>query len=246
MHGNTTSPDLTEAARFLTALDPTATKFCFQTFDDSKARRDRTLTKILHGTLAEHAAELERLNQKGAGIFVTVNETDGAGRMNENITRVRALYVDLDGAPLGPVQAHKVHPHIVIETSPGRWHAYWRVDGMALEHFTPAQEALSEAFDGDRSVKALPHVMRLPGFFHRKAEPYMAHIIETHDAPPCPAAWFERAEQEPRRASDDVEIDPDKAIAALDAMPNDADEDWVVQNRGFRRRCGRWEARRSF
>jgi hypothetical protein len=44
------------------------------------------------------------LNREGAGVFVTVNETDLKGRTAKNITSVRAVFVDLDGAPLEPVR----------------------------------------------------------------------------------------------------------------------------------------------
>jgi hypothetical protein len=120
-------PDRNEAERFLAALDPDATFFTFQTFDDDKERRDKKLARVLHGTLAKHWDALVRLNEQGAGIFVTVNETDGKGRKTENIVKIRALYVDLDGAPLEPVLANGRPPHIVTETSPGRWHVFWRV-----------------------------------------------------------------------------------------------------------------------
>jgi hypothetical protein len=41
---------------------------------------DPRLTKVLHGTLAEHWDELVKINNRGAGIYVTINETDGLGR----------------------------------------------------------------------------------------------------------------------------------------------------------------------
>ena len=79
-------PNLKEAAKFLRYLDSATEKFTFQTFDDrGKGKdKDRTLARILHGTLKEHASTLIDLNQRGAGIFVSVNETDGAGRESEH------------------------------------------------------------------------------------------------------------------------------------------------------------------
>jgi hypothetical protein len=44
-------PDRDEAERFLIALDPCATYFSFQTFDDDASRKD-DLAYILHGSLA--------------------------------------------------------------------------------------------------------------------------------------------------------------------------------------------------
>lgn len=189
MTANTLNVDIDEAKRFLKALDPTTEKFTFQTFDDKG--KNNAFAKILHGTLDEHAGELRRLNEMGAGVFVTVNETDFKGRAAKNITRVRAVYVDLDGAPLEPVTAHKFPPHIVVDSSPERWHAYWLVEGMELSDFSTVQEALVQAFDGDPSVTDLPRVMRLPGFFHQKSkEPFQTRVIRSEEQPPYPASHF--------------------------------------------------------
>jgi putative DNA primase/helicase len=144
------SANQNEALRFLLHLDPAATFFTFQTFDDNEERAaafkakhkhaDWKITRVLHGSLDQHAAALNALNAQGAGVFVTVNETDGKGRKEGNIVRIRAAFADLDGAPLEPVLANGMQPHIVTETSPGRWHAYWRVCDLPLERVpTPAR-----------------------------------------------------------------------------------------------------------
>ena len=72
-------PNLPEATLFLDTLEPQG-KFTFQTFDDDQSRNDKNLVRVLHGTLNNHAANLTSLNQKGAGIFVTVNQTNLKGR----------------------------------------------------------------------------------------------------------------------------------------------------------------------
>lgn len=148
----------------------------FQTFADS-ARKLPGLSRILHGTFAEHAATLAELNARGAGIFFMVNAGDSKGRRAGNVQRVRALFVDLDGSPLEPVQAAKLPPHCIVESSPGRWHAYWLVTDCPLDTFKPTQQALARHFDADRRVCDLPRVMRLPGFDHRKREPYTSRIV---------------------------------------------------------------------
>lgn len=182
--------DLTEAARFLHALDPAVTTFCFQTFDDDVNRKDGTLARVLHGSLDEHAAALTRLSQRGAGVFLTINETDGHGRKTENIVRVRAVFVDLDGAPLEPCMQARLKPHIVVESSPTRWHCYWRVTSMPLDQFEGAQRELIDRFNSDGSVHDLPRVMRLPGFVHQKGKPHLTRVVSLNDAPAYPAANF--------------------------------------------------------
>jgi hypothetical protein len=224
--------DLAEAERFLTLLDPTATEFEFRTFDDDKDRKDENLTRTFFGALAEHAAELKRLNDNGAGVFVTVNETDGKGRKAENIIKVRAVFIDLDGAPLPPIMAIRSKPHIVVETSPGKFHVYWLVEGLPLQDFTAVQKDLIEVFQSDDVIHDLPRVMRLPGFFHRKREPFIIRIYSAHQSPPYPETHFRRAPTEQHHSSDDkepaTEIDLILAAGALELIPTSSK--WKYRN----------------
>ena len=89
--------DRGDARRFLEKLDP-CNSFTFQTFDDSDDKR-KSLVEVPHGSLEENFTLLEKLNDRGAGIFVTINKTDLKGRKTLNIERIRAVFVDLDGAP---------------------------------------------------------------------------------------------------------------------------------------------------
>ena len=90
----------TDADTFLRMLGGRHT---FLTFGEGGAKGKPRFTRPLHGTLAEHAETLAGLNARGAGVFVMVNEGDSKGRKATNVQRVRALFVDLDGAPLEPV-----------------------------------------------------------------------------------------------------------------------------------------------
>jgi RepB DNA-primase N-terminal domain len=179
-----------DAERFLKLLDPTVDGFTFQTFDDSGAKRPG-LARIFNGTLAQHWETLCRLNAQGAGVYVTVNATDGKGRATGNIKRVRALFVDLDGAPLEPPM--RSDPHIVVTSSPGRFHTYWRVSDVPLDQFTDLQRGLIALFDGDPKVFDLPRVMRLPGFFHCKGDPFLSRIVASFDDPAYHACDFDFA-----------------------------------------------------
>ena len=87
------APDFDEAAAFLEALEPGAS-FTFQTFDDSPSKRC-DLVRQHHGTLAACWDDLAALNRQGAGVFVTVNATDGQGRKAANVTGVRGVFADL-------------------------------------------------------------------------------------------------------------------------------------------------------
>ena len=74
-------------------------------------------------------------------------------------------FVDLDGAPLEPVMSWTLPPHIVVESSPARYHAYWLVDSaVALTDFSGLQKRLAKLLGGDSAVHDLPRVLRLPGW----------------------------------------------------------------------------------
>lgn len=149
----------------------------FQTFADDKTRPGAAkLSQVLHGDLATWGSFLRQRNAEGAGVFVMVNAGDGKGRTATNVTAVRALFVDLDGSPLAPVLEAGLEPHIVVESSPRRWHAYWLVTDCPLDQFKPMQQALAAKFNGDKAVCDLPRVMRLPGFLHQKDEPFETRI----------------------------------------------------------------------
>jgi putative DNA primase/helicase len=181
-------PNRDTVEAFLSALDPSATRWTFQTFDDNKKRAkaykdkykqaDPNFTRIRHGSLDRRWDELVELNRRGAGIYITVNETDFAGRETKNIVRVRAVFVDMDGAPF-PESLH-LNPHIIVQSSPGGWHLYWRVKDCLRDQFESAQKRLIKHYKSDPSVHDLPRVMRIPGFFHRKAEPFCSQLIMAH------------------------------------------------------------------
>ena len=173
------TPNLDEARRFLDALAP-GEQVTFQTFDDTPAKRPM-LAHTRHGTLEEHADFLARMNAKGAGVFVTVNATDGKGRKLGNVTRPRALFADFDHpAPdtLERLRADALPPSIVVESSAGKLHAYWPSDALELAAFKALQQRVASTWGSDPSVCDLPRVMRLPGFLHQKGEPQLTRLIE--------------------------------------------------------------------
>ena len=173
------------AEQFLTLLAEGEDEFTFQTFDDNKARKDSGLTRIFNGTLDQHIGELLRLNKLGAGIYVTVNETDLKGRSKGNIVRVRAVFQEADrpGVPI-PTLA----PHIVVQTSPGKFHRYWLTDEneSALGQFAGVMRTMVEQYGSDPNAQDLSRVLRLPGFFHLKdsVNPFLVSVMETSQLRP--------------------------------------------------------------
>lgn len=181
--------DKSMAEAFLHLLDPKGV-FTFQTFDDDAKRKNPALGNVHHGTLSQYYEKLNAWNRHGAGVFVMVNEGDGkihegtrTCRTNNNVVRIRSIFADLDGAPLEPILQAPAEPQIIVESSPGKWHAYWLTSDTALTEFRGVQKALATKYKSDPAVCDLARVMRLPGFYHRKGESVMTRLMKPASVP---------------------------------------------------------------
>ena len=176
------SIDATEARRFLRRLDPATETWCFRTIADSQVSRG---ARNHDGDLRQLLPQLQAAQQQDAGVFVVIN---AGGHRKDEITRVRAVFADTDGAPLEPILQCGLVPHLVVESSPGKWHVYWLVDGLALEDFARVQKSIAHEFHSDNVVCDLPRVMRLPGSWHLKGEPWQVVVRMENDHPPYAAS----------------------------------------------------------
>ncbi|MFT4195951.1 DNA-primase RepB domain-containing protein [Ottowia sp.] len=173
-------PDINHARLFLELLDAAPNSFTFQFFPERPG--SNVYARTLHGSLDQHADTLIKANLSGAGICVMVNAGDQRGRKAENVHRVRAHYVDLDKCGIDPLFTAELPPHIVVESSPGKWHAYWlAAPETPLDEFPAVQKALAKRFSGDPAVSDPSRVMRLPGFYHQKKEPFMTLMQQGKD-----------------------------------------------------------------
>lgn len=172
------TPDLDQAATFLAALDPEEDRFTFQYFGEHPASTVRA--RHLHARFADAASMLAEVNAAGAGIFVTVNRTDGHGRTAANIVGLRSLFIDCDGPRARPLA---LPPSLNVETSPLRGHHYWLLaPGEPLAGFRGAQEALADYYATDPTVTDLGRVLRLPGFRNMKHEPVPVRLLRCNAA----------------------------------------------------------------
>lgn len=225
--------DLGIAKGFLNKLDPNTSNFTFQTFDDNKDRKDPKLIRILNGTLEEHATALINLNAKGAGVFITVNQTDGTGRKKENIMGIRALWVEDDN---GNAPAIPIEPHMKIESSPGKYHSYILVTGAILDEFEPVQQRLVDDYGSDPNAKDRSRVLRLPGFYHQKGDPHLVNILNSNQIPPYD--WSEikghfnpviKTIKPIFKQSVTIKTDMSEVKAALEQLdPNMNRDEWIL------------------
>lgn len=189
------------AAPFLATLlgctqyDAVRTPLTWQIFPDGNKEKNSHLIKVLHGNFKDLAKDLDALNKSGAGIFVTVNETDLKGRTKANIKAIRACWADLDTKDVtihfDENQTSPLNPTMKVQSGHGT-HLYWVLKEPVTA--TPDNKHLQEqvlksiqnnmaAFGADPAVCEVARVMRVPGFFNRKAEPYPLVSLVQHDGP---------------------------------------------------------------
>lgn len=231
---------------FFRVLAPEAETVRIQTFDDSGKRPELAKQFDIDPEKPEHFKKLDRLNKQNAGIFWAVNVIEkGKPRRNENVTEARVGFADFDGPPLP--DKWEIEPHLIVQTSPGKFHSYWIVDGLPLDQFPRVQKAIAEKLGSDPAVCDLSRVARVPGFRHCKnpdpskqplvetihsdehQQPYaLAQITEafmpkaTPQAAPGAASGAADAIQAlgQRNAPQDDRFDPLEAIRAIQAAEN--------------------------
>jgi hypothetical protein len=202
------TPFLDETRRFLAALDPNpGARFGFATFDDNHERGDRRLAMRLYGTLdqavrltgggkgktSETAGLLSWLQDRGAGVFVTIQQLDGLGATERHVNRVRAFHADADDDQQLEnlnrfAKQSGLLPSILVAsggiTARGitKVQAYWRLADCPVARFAEVQALLLSRSGTDPATKDLARVFRLPGFIHQKREPRLTRILAVSDA----------------------------------------------------------------
>lgn len=178
--------NLDAAASFLQIISPNEQEFHFAHFDDHKDRKNKALTGERYGTLQQWRGHLDKAEKAGCGVFFTVQRTDGRGRKASNIAEYRLIFAEWDNKGV-PLPDWPILPHAVVESSPGKFHVYWRVSGLCADTFKSIM-ARMVAMGSDPAAKDAARVLRLPGTLHQKdpAAPFMVRLVENFDAPPYP------------------------------------------------------------
>src|ERR1700732_638653 len=113
--------------------------------------------------------------KEGFDIYVGMNALKPTAfkRTKEDILAIRHLYVDLDHH--GPVSLARIEkstlvppPNYVLNTSPDKFQAIWRVEDFELAEAETRLHAMAREFDGDKAATDAARVLRLPGFLNKK------------------------------------------------------------------------------
>ena len=151
-------------------LDSDANSFLIVAFDDKKDNKNKVHHRTLRpGDISKNFGLMNSSNSYG--LFVTVNKFKDNRRVLENFISARAVFCEYDkkdGKPSFPIP-----PNIIVNSSPGKYHFYWLTETDNLEEWNGVQQQIVEKYDGDKNARDACRVLRIPGFFHNKGEPFM-------------------------------------------------------------------------
>jgi hypothetical protein len=132
--------------------------------------------------------QLSAANHAGENIYAGVNpRRERGGSTASDVRLARCLCADWDGHSLENVQriidtARLPPPTLRIHSGHG-FHAYWKLlDPVAdLTQWTILQKRLIATVNSDPIVHDAPRIMRLPGFWNRKEQPFVPCYIVAAD-----------------------------------------------------------------
>jgi hypothetical protein len=107
-----------------------------------------------------------RKAEEGREVYFCAHLLTGAKREKEKAAEISALWVDLDGAP---VPNGSLSPTAVVESSPGRFHAYWRLtDPIPPKAAEDLNKRIAREIGADPSGFDLTQLLRVPGTTNHK------------------------------------------------------------------------------
>ena len=118
---------------------------------------------------------LRFLNKEGYEIYVSMNTLrEGShGRKKTDVSQIRHVYLDFDDNGTEAVRQMMTHsgtprPNHLIESSPGKWQAIWRVQGFEMLEAENLMRRMVRKFGADPAAVDSARVLRLPGFYNHK------------------------------------------------------------------------------
>ena len=98
-------------------------------------------------------------------------------RKTANVVRRRAIFAELDGGL--PDRPWPIEPSMLIESSPGKFHAAVVGRGLNSEEFRGIERRMVRDWGSDKGVIDEARVLRLPGFLHQKtrSNPHLVRMV---------------------------------------------------------------------
>lgn len=205
---------------------------------------------------------LKAQNCQGWNIYITPSILKaGAGSRTKDsfMPEQDIIYVDADNKrAMEKVRAKYPYPTLVVKTSIGHYHIYWKLDEkISVEEQEGSMKLLAKDIGADPAATDVSRVLRLPGFWHkgkdntvdivfsrdRKASYKSFPSVLTRSAIPiiptnCTRSGIGAGGVQKRDiyVSDIIGRDGEKLV-----FPSKSEEDWYLVNEWLRQGVGRDE-----
>lgn len=151
-------------------------------FDERKISGKAEKIRIRLEDYNKKSIDLKRNNEMGKGVFFVVN---GGGQTDKEVIAsgsCQAQFMEIDDYPqevqIRIINAFPLKPSIIVKTRKSL-HTYWLLSEDAeISRFRSIQKKLIDLFQADEVIQNESRVMRLPGFYHNKEDPFMVEVIE--------------------------------------------------------------------
>lgn len=125
-------------------------------------------------------ADLRTYNNDGYAIHFVPN---GGGHQDKDVKTAKVQFMECDDLPLEEqykqIESFPLKPSFLIQTSKSV-HCYWKLAEGNIKRFRAIQIKLAKYFNGDIKVQNESRCMRLPTFYHNKAEPIEVKLVCFH------------------------------------------------------------------
>lgn len=170
------------------------------------------------GTVTALWPWVDEQQARGAGVYVTVNQTSGRGRKSTDVQEVRAVWVDDDEPRASHRTEWPLEPSLIIETSPGNFHYYWMTHAAPGPEFDDVMGCMVAHHGCDNRAKDSARVLRLAGTLHLKnpEQPFQVRIVS--DGPAGRYSWDEIKTKFPPAVDPGGEMATDKKLPFPSSM----------------------------
>lgn len=181
---------------------------------------------------------LRHMNAQRFEVYISMNALhgDAQGRTKEDIEAVRHIYLDFDKDGTKAVEALTARtdvppPNYLINSSPDKWQAIWRVTGFERDQAETLQRGLARDTGADIAATDSARVMRIPHFYnHKYADP---HYIRYEQR----ASEIYTPDRFPQYAADDrgarSSIAPHESASS--GAKSQSESDWAYARRALAR-----------
>ena len=125
-------------------------------------------------------SDLRTYNNDGYAVHYVPN---GGGHKDKEVKTARVQFMECDDLPIEEqykqLESFPLKPTFLIQTAKSV-HCYWKLEEGSIKRFRDIQVRLAKYFNGDVKVQNEARCMRLPTFYHNKAEPVEVKLVAFH------------------------------------------------------------------